>query len=167
MTILKLLILSDSHGDLNNMRLAIEYENPRAVFHLGDHDSDAAALARKFPNLPFYYVSGNCDGLFPCASDQLLTELEGVRILAVHGHKHNVKFGMMSLYMAAQEKQAQLVLFGHTHRPFAEENGGIHFLNPGSCKGYGASYGLAYIHEGKVVRCETLPVTKTSWEAYR
>lgn len=151
---MELLILSDSHRDLKNMRRLLEISCPSAVFHLGDHDSDATMLAKEFPNIPFYCVCGNCDSLCPTAPTELVTELAGVRIFATHGHKYNVKSGMMSLVMSARQAEAQLVLFGHTHQPMYEEHNGVHYLNPGSAKGYGASYGLAYVHEGQVVRCE-------------
>ncbi len=151
---MELMILSDSHRDLSRMRRLLEISCPSAVFHLGDYDSDADTLAAEFPHIPFYRVCGNCDSLCPTAPTELVTELAGVRIFATHGHKYNVKNGMMSLVMAARQAEAQLVLFGHTHQAMYQESNGVHYLNPGSCKGYGASYGLAYVHEGQVVRCE-------------
>lgn len=148
------LVLSDSHRDLNGMRKAIDREMPRAIFHLGDHDGDAALLQKEFPNIPMYCVCGNCDQPFPVAPESRVEELEGVRIFAAHGHKHNVKYGHMNFYMATREQGAQLGLFGHTHVPLCEEYDGLWLLNPGSCKGYGGTYGVAYVHQGKVVRCE-------------
>ena len=154
MTEMTILILSDSHRDLDNMRKAIDREMPRAIFHLGDHDGDAAQLQKEFPHIPMYCVCGNCDTPFPLAQETQLVELEGVRIFAAHGHKHNVKYGHMNFYMATREQGAQLGLFGHSHRPLCEDFGGLWLLNPGSCKGYGGTYGVAYVHEGRVVRCE-------------
>lgn len=148
------LVLSDSHGDMKNMRIAIDREMPRAIFHLGDHDSDAFQLQKEFPHIPMYCVCGNCDRMFPWAPESRIEELEGVRIFAAHGHKQNVKFGHMSFYMATREQNAQLGLFGHSHEPLCEEHDGLWLLNPGTCKGYGATYGVAYVHKGHVVRCE-------------
>ena len=149
-----LLILSDSHGDLKNMATIIDREIPQAVFHLGDHDSDAARISKQFPQLPFYSVSGNCDSFCSVAPDSILTELEGVRILAVHGHKQNVKLGMLNLSMTAREAQAQLVLFGHTHQAYCQqEEDGLWVLNPGSCGYYGGSAGLILADNGKIWRC--------------
>jgi putative phosphoesterase len=137
------------------MRIAIDRENPGAIFHLGDHDSDAYQLKKEFPNIPMYSVSGNCDLPFPIGPDSLLVELEGVRIFAAHGHNHSVKYGQMRFYMATKEKEAQLGLFGHSHSPFCECQDNVWLLNPGTCKGYyGATYGVAYVHQGEVVRCE-------------
>ncbi len=150
---MKLLILSDSHREMKYMRQAIEQETPDAVFHLGDHDRDAAHLAEEFPSLTIYSVSGNCDKLFPCGAESVLETLQGVRIYAAHGHAHHVKYGYMSFTMAAMEKNARLALFGHTHIPYCEEYQGLYLLNPGACSGYRPSYGVAYVHEGSV-SCE-------------
>ena len=38
---MKLLILSDSHGEQEFMQLAVRRERPDAVIHLGDHCADA------------------------------------------------------------------------------------------------------------------------------
>ncbi len=148
------LVLSDSHGDMKNMRIAIDREMPRAIFHLGDHDSDAFQLQKEFPHIPMYCVCGNCDRVFPWAPESRLEELEGVKIYAAHGHKQNVKFGHLNFYMTAKEQGAGLGLFGHTHEPLCEEHDGLWLLNPGTCRGYGATYGVAYVHRGRVVRCE-------------
>lgn len=154
MTAMTVLVLSDSHRDLTNMRKAIDREMPRAIFHLGDHDGDAALLQKEFPHIPMYCVCGNCDNPFPIAPETQVVELEGVRIFAAHGHKHNVKYGHMNFYMATREQNAQLGLFGHSHQPLCEEHDGLWLLNPGTCKGYGGTYGVAYVHQGRVVRCE-------------
>ena len=58
---MKLLILSDSHGDSTGMCRAVERERPDYVIHLGDHSSDARDLSRMFPMVPVAYVRGNCD----------------------------------------------------------------------------------------------------------
>ena len=39
----KILIVSDSHGDSTYLRLAVKKERPDAIVHLGDHASDAYA----------------------------------------------------------------------------------------------------------------------------
>ena len=148
------LILSDSHRDMDGMRKAIDREMPRAIFHLGDHDGDAAQLQKEFPNIPIYSVCGNCDGSFARSPESLSVELEGVRIFAAHGHKHNVKYGYMNFYMATREQNAALGLFGHTHAPMCEAYDDLTLLNPGSCKGYGGTYAVAYVHKGQLVRCE-------------
>ena len=85
---MKLLVLSDSHGDLAGMRLALRRERPDQVLHLGDHAQDAFELAQEFSTTPIAYVRGNCDGPFPRCADTFLRKLAGVQVFAAHGHRY-------------------------------------------------------------------------------
>ena len=147
---MKLLILSDSHGNVDNMVLAVIKEKPDMILHLGDCMADARQLHKRFPEIPMEGVPGTCDCSMDMPERTLL--VEGFRILMLHGHSRNVKAGYLNLEMAAREKEVDLALFGHTHRGFCEYHNGTRFLNPGSIgsPGYGAkpSYGLVFLEEG-------------------
>ena len=117
---MKLLILSDSHGEQEFMQLAVRRERPDAVIHLGDHCADADRLAEEFCGLPVLSVCGNCDLWGPPRAETLLRTFEGVRIFGTHGHRYGVKQGLLRFSLAAQEQQAQVALFGHTRRPRSE-----------------------------------------------
>ena len=82
---MEILVLSDSHGKLDHMVRAVEQFHPRQVLHLGDCVRDAQALERQFPQLPVTMVPGNCDWGQTGEPERLL-EIEGVRILMLHGH---------------------------------------------------------------------------------
>ena len=64
--------------------------------------------------------------------------LKGHRFFCTHGHLYSVNYGIDTLVYAAEEKNCDIVLFGHTHRPFNEFVEGsfgrpkVHVLNPGS-----------------------------------
>ena len=58
---MKILVLSDSHSSLRFMRLALQKIRPDAFIHLGDYYQDAQAMAEEFPEIPGYFVAGNCD----------------------------------------------------------------------------------------------------------
>lgn len=148
---MKILVLSDSHGNLPSMRRAVELERPDEILHLGDYIRDAEQLERAFPAYPVWMVPGNCDRGRPEEPVLQLTR-DGIRLYLTHGHLHHVKFGLRRLEYAAMEAEAQVALFGHTHRPYLEQYAGIWFLNPGAI-GYGRSYGLIWIENG-AVRCE-------------
>lgn len=64
--------------------------------------------------------------------DWICFEAAGRTVYAVHGHRHNVDWGTDTLQGTAYTMDADMVFFGHTHRPFAEEIEGTLFLNPGS-----------------------------------
>ena len=150
---MKILVLSDSHRDTTYLRLAVKKEKPDAVVHLGDHASDADELEREYPILPLCRVKGNCDFYESRYPDRWLIPWEGVRLLAVHGHKQGVKSGLLQLKYTALEAGAQVALFGHTHMPFCAEQDGLWMLNPGACGGRSPTYGLVEIQEGRVVSC--------------
>lgn len=147
---MKILVVSDTHREIDKMHMAAQQERPDLVLHLGDHDADAAELSRRMPNLPICCVRGNCDGLFSDSPLCYCSEIGGVRIFATHGHKYNVKNGLLSFTYAAMEANAQVALYGHTHCAYCQVHNGLWLMNPGSCKGYGASYGLIEIENGSV-----------------
>ena len=137
-----LLVVSDTHGDPAFVRrvLAVRPE-VAALVHLGDHCDDALLLASE-ASLPLHNVRGNGD--FDCVhgcpvSD--VVEIEGLRILLVHGHLQDVKNGLRRLADSAAHRlpPVDVVLFGHTHRAFqrtVDREGGSPFLllNPGSAR---------------------------------
>ena len=99
---MKLLVLSDSHGNVDNMARAVELTQPRHILHLGDCLRDAQALHERFPDLPMDTVPGNCDwGSFD--QPERLLEFEGVRVLMMHGHTRNVKSSPLAAQYAARE----------------------------------------------------------------
>ena len=83
----------------------------------------------------------------------LLRTFEGVRIFGTHGHRYGVKQGLIRFSLAAQEQQAQVALFGHTHIPYCRQEGGLWLLNPGACGGRAPSCGIVTVDGGKAVCC--------------
>ena len=156
---MKILVLSDSHGGRSFMRECIRILQPRAVIHLGDYYSDAEDMEEEFPDIYFYKVPGNCDahrGFIPDPETRLET-LGGVRILMTHGHRHQVKQTLIRLLADARASRADLVLFGHTHSAYCQqEEDGLWVLNPGSCGYFGGSAGLVELRDGKLVQCRIL-----------
>ena len=148
---MKLLVLSDSHGELTYMQLAYEREKPDVVIHLGDLIPDAKGFLQANPGMRLLQVAGNCDGYHfdPGISERMVTELDGVRFFITHGHKQKVKFGLMLLNFAAQEAGAEVALFGHTHTAHCKKHGGLWMLNPGSCNSSRGSYGVIEIRNQK------------------
>lgn len=146
---MKLLILSDSHGNPEPMVLAVEREQPQTIVHLGDYWRDGEALARRFPGIALYQVAGNCDSYDrrPDSTEKRLCRFQGVTFYLTHGHREQVKFSLLRLRLAAQEAGAQVALFGHTHCAFGEEVDGLLMLNPGTCGGLSGSYGVMELTE--------------------
>ena len=145
---MKILVLSDSHGDLSNMERAVEQSAPRMIVHLGDLWRDGERLHSRFPDIPFHQVPGNCD-LRPEAPAEKLLCVEDMRLLLCHGHTYGVKQSLLSAGYAADEKALDLFLFGHTHRPLIDRRGRTLFVNPGSIGSSRPSYAIVTIFQGR------------------
>ena len=150
---MKMLVLSDSHGNLDNMVPAVEQTRPNRIVPLGDVMRDGEKLHALFPASPFDQVPGNCDLAAFDAPEKLLF-LENKRILLCHGHTLHVKEGLLTAMYAALEKQADVLLFGHTHRVFSEVRNGVAMLNPGSIgDARYPTYGILGIAQGQIRIC--------------
>ena len=150
---MRLLVLSDSHGHIDRMSLAVERALPDAVLHLGDHIGDAKKLRYMFAELEFYMVKGNCDVNAAGEKEQILT-LEGVKIYMSHGHAYNVKNGLAAFSFRAREVGADVALFGHTHLATLQKAHGIWFMNPGQMERNDpirASYGIVTVDGGNAI----------------
>ena len=149
---MKILVLSDSHGNLTNMELAVERTNPNLIFHLGDCWRDGERLHEQFPDIPLEQVPGNCD-CRPGEPAEKLLILREKRILLCHGHTYGVKQSLLNAGYAAEEQALDLFLFGHTHRPCCfQEPDGLWVLNPGSAR---STFGLV-LPEGEALSCSLL-----------
>lgn len=147
---MKILVLSDSHGNLANMLRAVERENPNMLLHLGDCWRDGEKLHAMFPGIPFEQVPGNCD-FRPMEQPERLLFLEDKRILMCHGHTYGVKQSLLTAGYAAEEQKLDLFLFGHTHRPLVDRRGKTLFLNPGSIGDYAHPfYGVVTLEKGRL-----------------
>ena len=148
---MKVLILSDSHGNISNMIQAVEQEAPRMIFHLGDCWRDGERLHSRFPDLPFEQVYGNCDYFRGSQEAEKLLYLRDKRVLMCHGHTYGVKQSLLAAGLAAEEKDLDLFLFGHTHKPLVDMRGKTLFLNPGSIGDYSRPcYGVVTLENGKL-----------------
>lgn len=147
---MKILVLSDSHGAVAPMVRAVELTDPHIIFHLGDCWRDGERLRDRFPDIPMEQVPGNCDFLSHQPAERLL-EIRGKRILLCHGHTYGVKQSLLTAGYAAEERQLDLFLFGHTHRPLVDRRGKTLFINPGSIGDHlRPSYAFVTIENGRL-----------------
>ncbi len=130
-------VFSDSHGDHDALDALLEKMGKLdAVCFLGDVAGDAAHLQARLaqrPNRPpLFAVRGNNDFFSPLPLERV-EEIGGVRVYMTHGH---MTAGPAALLYKAQERGAQVALFGHTHVPLCETVQGVLLLNPGSAGNY-------------------------------
>ncbi len=155
---MKILILSDSHGEQCYMERAVLQEQPDCILHLGDRSRDADILRQTFPHISMHSVVGNCD-FAPAEESILVSDFCGVRFFITHGHLHGVKTNLLRLGYAAQEQLAQVAVYGHTHLADYRQVGEMHFLNPGAASGARPSYAVVEIRGQGELTCRIEYVT--------
>ena len=132
---LRILIMSDSHGRNENVELAIaqvreEIGEFQMLIHLGDV-GDAREI-ESLAGVPCYIVRGNTDYDAKLLNANVI-EASGHRIFATHGHLYQVDMRLDLLRFAALENDCDIAMYGHTHVPYLEEDpDDVTILNPGS-----------------------------------
>ncbi|OQB14955.1 MAG: hypothetical protein BWY15_00769 [Firmicutes bacterium ADurb.Bin193] len=128
---MKILIISDTHGRIQNALCAISRVRPERVYHLGDTTDDAGEIGLYFPDIEVCAVKGNND-FFSKAPDDIVARIDGLLYFFTHGHKYGVKTGLYRLAERAKALGADIAVFGHTHRLFDGSINGVRLLNPSS-----------------------------------
>ena len=143
-------VIADTHGNLAGWLVAWNLVLYRSdlVIHCGDlfyhgpkfrqaPDYDVPALAAEFNAcpVPLLIARGNADADVdqlvleaPMQSPYLLAQVEGVRLLATHGHLIPPE----DLLARGERWGLDFVLSGHTHVPAYRRQGRTVHLNPGS-----------------------------------
>ena len=125
---MKVLIVSDTHGQDENLEETVLREAPfDYLIHCGDVEGREI----------FIEALAEC----PC-------------ILVTHGHHYFVSRDYDKLVENAQAKGCKIAMYGHTHMPVIENEDGILVINPGSLtyprqRGRRPSYAVMQIEEGK------------------
>lgn len=146
---MKLLIVSDIHGDYNSAKRIFDiydaegcdrtvilgdilYHGPRNDLPDGYDPKSVIALLNSRKN-NILAVRGNCDTEvdqmvldFPILADYALIEVNGLSIFATHGHKYNTA-------TPPALKRGDILLHGHTHLVgFTDFGSDNCYINPGS-----------------------------------
>jgi hypothetical protein len=130
---MKILIVSDTHRLDGNLKKVIEKTEPLdMLIHLGDSEGSEVKIAG--------WVNEGCELEMVLGNNDFFSNLERekeimigrYRVLLTHGHYYNVSLGVERLEQEARYRQIDIVMYGHTHRPFYEVNKGLIVLNPGS-----------------------------------
>lgn len=127
----KILIVSDTHRQNYNYFKAYEAEKPvDLIIHCGDVEGSEYALSSGV-ECPVEMVMGNNDffsGL-PRLRD---FEFGGLHFFVTHGHDYYCYADNERLKAAARERGANVLCYGHIHRPVFEDEGDLVTINPGS-----------------------------------
>jgi len=146
---MKIIVFSDSHSDVDTMIEVVNFEKPDMIFHLGDNTKDAALLSKNFKTIPIKNVIGNTDSKDD-GSEEVYEKILGHKIILTHGHQQGVdqeQSGIKTLLKYCEDKGADILMFGHSHQPFALNCKGVWLFNPGrvgkkSSRKIYATYGI-------------------------
>lgn len=121
--------MSDTHGESGIIEIVKErHADCDIVIHCGD--SELSYDHQVLQNV--VKVRGNCDYTDNRFLDEEVVKVAHATIFVTHGHLYNVKTSLLPLSYRAQEQQADICCFGHSHILGAEMIDGILMINPGS-----------------------------------
>ena len=154
---MKIVVFADSHTDIDTMSIVIEAENPDMIIHLGDHVTDGIELHKLHPKIPMEFVKGNTDRTDEYFSEKILL-LDNKLVFITHGDQYDVEQGTSEIFDRGASDDANIILFGHTHKPYVQNSKGIWIMNPGrigrrSRKIINATYGIVIL-ENDTVTCD-------------
>jgi len=127
---MKILVISDTHGNHLTPVEILEETGADMLIHLGDEINDALMI-ESIAAIPVIKVPGNCDHRSTEPRD-LLQTIADRKFLITHGDLYKVKNGLHRLVEKAIELKASVVLFGHTHNPLIQKLDGVLLINPGT-----------------------------------
>ena len=121
-------VISDTHGRLRP-EVFRHFEGVEHIVHAGDI-GDLDILADLGAIAPVTAVWGNTDdfGIRRVVPESATLAAAGRSLLVVHGHQLG---SPTPAALAQAHPAADIVVFGHTHRPQVERLNGRLYLNPG------------------------------------
>ena len=156
---MKIGVISDTHlphaGAEFPEKLINELKKVDLIIHAGDH-CEERYLNKLKSIAELKTVAGNRDSyqLKNKLQEKLTFEAAGAKISLIHGHQfrgRNILQGLNYTFV-----DSDIIVFGHTHRPFNEQVSDKLFFNPGSPtdKRLEKNYTFGIIEIGKEVKAE-------------
>lgn len=128
---MRILIVSDSHGRNKFLSQVLDKVGIIDMFlHLGDLEGSEDFI-ETFVKCRIEMVSGNNDYFTEIPKEKLL-KIGKYTIFMTHGHRYSVYFDTKKLKEAAKSRNADIVMYGHTHMPSIDYSGDVIAVNPGS-----------------------------------
>lgn len=129
---MRVLVLADTHiprrAQALPEALLPHLQSADVILHAGDV-MDPGVLEELAAYAPTHAVRGNLDPPEAELPETVELDLGGARVAMIHdsGRKEGRR-----RRLARRFPEARVVVFGHSHIPFLEDEGGLMLLNPGS-----------------------------------
>lgn len=128
---MKILIVSDTHRQNKNLLDILEkITDIDVLIHLGDIEGSETTIAMA-AGCRVEMIAGNNDFFSELPGEKMIT-LDKYQVMLTHGHRYYIGMGDEMLKAEARAKGADIVMYGHTHRPKIERMEDLIVLNPGS-----------------------------------
>lgn len=156
---MRVLIVSDTHGRNQNLDRALEAAGTIDLFvHLGDVEGGEFYIDAVVP-CEKHIVRGNNDFFSDLPREEEFYIGEK-KIFITHGNNYYVSLGPEQIREEGLARGADIVMYGHTHRPYLDQQTDITVLNPGSLsfprqEGRQGSYMIMELTEGGRPRFRT------------
>ncbi len=128
---MKILIVSDTHRENYNFMKVLDKESPiDLLVHCGDIEGSEYIFSQVV-KCPMHLITGNNDFFSDLPAEKEF-KIGNLNVFLTHGHAYRVSAGLELLRQEGRARGADIVMFGHIHRPVAECVGGMWLINPGS-----------------------------------
>ncbi|GAA3111886.1 metallophosphoesterase family protein [Streptosporangium carneum] len=160
---MKVVVLADTHAPRRwkscPAAVAEHLRGADLILHAGDVCT-AGVLDELAAYAPVHVVKGNNDGPDIAAPETLELDLDGLRVAMIHDS--GAAKGRPAR-MRRRFPTADLVVFGHSHIPLDESDGGLRLFNPGSPtdrrRQPHGTVGLLRIEDGLLAEARIVAVT--------
>ena len=150
---MNIMIVGDDHG-YDVFKVAYDdaikrFKNVDMLIHTGDSECFNYDYYKNICNCQVHMVRGNND--FSQIPKECIIDIEDTKIFVTHGHRYRVYSDIQTIVYAAQERKANIVVFGHTHHALYQKGTDIELINPGSLSGirsFVKSYAMLIIDNG-------------------
>lgn len=128
---MRVLIVSDTHRRNDNYLKVLDKVSPvDMVIHCGDIEGSEYLIAES-AGCPVQMVVGNND-FFSELPREKEFYIGKYKVFLTHGHSYYVSMNNEILKQEAKHRGADIVMYGHTHKPVVEIQKDIIAVNPGS-----------------------------------
>ncbi len=128
---MRILIVSDTHRQNKNYLKVLGRVKPvEMVIHCGDVEESEYTIS-KSAGCPVEMVAGNNDYFSELPREKEFW-IGKYRVWLTHGHNYYVAMGNETLKEEACSRGADIVMYGHTHKPVVDIGAGLIAVNPGS-----------------------------------
>ena len=128
---MKILIVSDTHRNNTNFLKVVEKTAPvDLIVHCGDVEGSEVLISRA-AGCPVEIVQGNNDFFSDLPREKEFT-IGGYKVWLTHGHNYYIAMNNEIIKEEARNRNVDIVMCGHTHKPVVEIGNDITLVNPGS-----------------------------------